>query len=316
MENFIAIDGGTTNTKIFLVIDGKIIDQTRTDGAKFSEDNGISYRHKIRDAIREILWKHSLSSALISRVLCSGMITSERGLCTLAHLQTPCGIQELAQGVYETRLEDISDIPFAFIPGVKTACSVSENADMMRGEETEYIGIADENSTNSVYVFPGTHSKIVSIDDGGRILNFSTQLTGELIEVVAKYSILKSSLDLSCKDFSEEYLKKGYAYTLENGLNAALFKVRVLSNLLSCQAEQSYSFFVGAVLCAEIETIRKTGKQRVVLVGRHPLCKATKILVESYSEQEVICLDDECSAYAAVYGMLKIYAEKRRLDSK
>ena len=56
----------------------------------------------------------------MERILASGMITSEFGLCLLEHLIAPCGMGELAASMHEVVLEDISKIPFVFARGVKT----------------------------------------------------------------------------------------------------------------------------------------------------------------------------------------------------
>lgn len=310
MANYIAIDGGTTNTKIFLVCDNQIMGNIVTKGVKYNNDNNNEYKAEIKNGISQLLKDNNLCESDITKILCSGMITSETGLCPLKHLETPCGISEMADGMYETKISDVSSLPFVFIRGVKTKAERFENADMMRGEETEFAGIAEADSSKSIYVFPGTHSKIIRTDNQGRISDFSTEFTGELIEVISKNSILKSSIDMSCTEFSEEYLTRGYKYATEKGLNSALFKVRVLGNLFDGSKEEVYSFFIGAVLSAEINNIIKTQNGSVVIVGKHPLCIATEILLNACSDKKVIRLFDERSSHAAVYGMIKIYETK------
>lgn len=306
MTYYIAIDGGTTNTKVFLVADGEIKGKIVTMGAKYNKD-GDGYKQEIKAAIKQLLSDNSIAEKDISKILCSGMITSANGLCELEHLYVPCGIKEMADGMYETEIPEISSIKFAFIRGVKTSCKTIEDADMMRGEETEFIGIADNSSADSVYVFPGTHSKIIHTDIMGRICDFSTEFTGELIEVISKNSILRESVDMSCSEFCEEYLLKGYNYATENGLNAAAFKVRVLGSLFKSSAAEVYSFFIGAVLSSEINNIKKTEKSNIAIVGKHPLCEATKIILNSVSDKNVVRINTESSANAAVSGMIKVY---------
>ncbi len=140
----IAIDGGTTNTKIFLVENGEILGREDTVGAKFNKDR--LYKIGIKGAIKKLLLDNGLTEGDIEKIICSGMITSDIGLCTLPHLTVPCGLEEMAEGVFETVLPEISEIPFIFIRGVKTGCDSLETADMMRGEETEFIGISDGTS--------------------------------------------------------------------------------------------------------------------------------------------------------------------------
>ena len=63
------------------------------------------------------------------------------GLVNLPHITVPAGIDELHNSMEKVVLSEISNIPFCFIRGVKTECSNLEDADMMRGEETEVMGI-------------------------------------------------------------------------------------------------------------------------------------------------------------------------------
>jgi len=83
--------------------------------------------------------------------------------------------------------------PVHLISGVATAC------DMMRGEETEIIGLMSEASlasqrNRSLLILPGTHSKHVWIEDQS-VVEFRTFMTGELFEVLGQQSLLKASVD-------------------------------------------------------------------------------------------------------------------------
>jgi 2-dehydro-3-deoxygalactonokinase len=62
----------------------------------------------------------------------------------------------------------------------------------MRGEEIQIAGALLDNprwAARSCIVLPGTHSKWAHIEDG-RILRFSTHMTGELFSVLCRHSIL------------------------------------------------------------------------------------------------------------------------------
>ncbi len=199
------------------------------------------------------------------------MITSEYGLCPLEHLNTPCGLDELAAGLYPTRLEDISSVPFAFLRGVKTGGDSWQTADMMRGEETELFGLCERPLPNALYVLPGSHSKWIHTDEAGRIADFSTQLTGELIHAVASDTILKEAVSLSRQAADAEYLENGYAYACRNGVSAAFFKVRVLKNSFGIRDDRLFSFFVGAALAPEIEHMLALRSERLFSAARRSL---------------------------------------------
>ena len=56
MANYITVDGGTTNTRVSLVIDGKIFETKKNSvGARAGIDGTSAQRIFIRDAIKEML---------------------------------------------------------------------------------------------------------------------------------------------------------------------------------------------------------------------------------------------------------------------
>lgn len=308
MTNYIAVDGGTTNTRISLIRDNNI-----TDTVKYSvgAGKGIENKNLLRDTIKvgiaEILEKNNMQSSDIKRILASGMLTSEFGIYKLDHVKAPVGIKELHKAMAETVISDISDIPFVLMRGVKTDCTTFEGADMMRGEETELMGIMEDSCKESVYILPGSHSKIINTDKYGRITDFSTMLTGEMIAALSNNTILKDAVDIKNAVLDNEYLLKGFEYCKENGINKAAFKVRVLKNMFSCSADEVYSFFMGVVLCGEISEIIKYPPKSVVIGGKRQIKKAMYEILKCNISGEVICVSDEKADQAAAVGMVKIF---------
>lgn len=308
MSNYITVDGGTTNTRICLVVNGKIVDTIKYNvGAGKSIDNNNILKNTIKEGILEILKRNNMQSSEILRILASGMLTSEYGIYTLEHLNTPVGIKKLHEGMTETVISEISDIPFVLMRGVKTDCESFENADMMRGEETELMGLADSIYEDCVYILPGSHSKIIKTDKTGEITDFSTMLTGEMIAAVSRYTILKAAVDLENAVLNNEYLMKGFEYCKENGINKALFKVRVLNNIFSRTADEVYSFFMGVVLCEEILEIIKLKPKNIVIGGKRQIKKAMYEILSCCISGKIICVSDETAEKAASVGMIKIF---------
>jgi 2-dehydro-3-deoxygalactonokinase len=236
------------------------------------------------------------------------MITSEFGLCNLPHIAAPAGIAELHAAIERVELPEISGIPFAFIRGVKNDTPDMEHFDIMRGEETELAGIYRADLGEAIYVLPGSHSKIIKTDAVGRITEFSTMLTGEMIYALATSTILKDAVDLSLSSFEEEKLLDGYRYAKEHGLNEALFKVRILKNLFGMTPVGCYSFFLGAVLADEISAIVASCATRVVIGGKNQIKNATKVLLEGAGcEKEIVLLDEETVENSTSRGMITIY---------
>lgn len=311
MANYITIDGGTTNTRVSLVRDMKILDvQKYAVGAKIGSENKQILKNTIKDAVNQILSNNNMKESDITKILASGMITSDGGLCNLGHLVVPCGINELTLGMHETVIEEISSIPFVFVRGVKKCGETIEDIDMMRGEETELIGLGERLEADCLYVLPGSHSKLIFTDSKGRISQFSTELTGELISAVAEGTILINSIDLKNSKTDFNYLCKGYEYSKKHGMNSALFKVRILDKLLGKSPDEVFGFFLGAVLAPEIENIIKTNAKKVIICGKEELKIPTAMLVRKFSSKEVIEIDSDVASKAATIGIIRIFENK------
>ena len=310
MVAFLTIDGGTTNTRISLLRDGKTVDALKlSGGAGAARKDPDAQKNAIRNGISEILARNSLKESDVERILASGMITSEFGLCTLPHAIAPIGLEGLHDAMEEVALPEVSDIPFVFMRGVKCTGDLAVT-DMMRGEETELMGLMDDSYGACVYVLPGSHSKVIKTDAAGRIESFSTLLSGEMFYALSKHTILGDAVDMSVEGFDAEYLLTGYRYALENGINKAVFKTRVQKNMFGATPLQCSSYFRGVILCDEIREILRYDVPTVVLGGKKQMREATAAILRAVSDKRVICLSDEEVEGSVAKGQLKIYYAK------
>jgi 2-dehydro-3-deoxygalactonokinase len=292
MRNYITIDGGTTNTRVHLVQDKNVV-----QSIKFSIGiNSENRRWKeIKNSIAEILKNNNLTEKDIIAVLASGMITRN-----YPHIATPAGINELHNSMVKADMSKITTIPFYFICGVRTDC------DMVRGEETEIIGIND--GQKGVYILPGTHSKIMCTDEYGRITDIKTMLTGEMAVALSKHTILSESVDIKTNIIDKHFLFEGFDYCKQNGINNALFRVRILANLENKSPSEIYSFFMGVILCEEIIAIAKINSDTLTLAGKKEFIEPMYILLERESESEINIIDDVVP-FSAI-GAVKIFEVK------
>ena len=307
MSTYITLDGGTTSTRLSLVRDGNVCDRIKLDiGVRSCIDRREDYFAALKQAISEILLRNA---ATAERIIASGMVTCEFGLCNLPHIGVPAGIDELHGRMHETVISEISEIPFVFIRGVKTDSEDVADFDMMRGEETELMGILGDYG-DCLYILPGSHSKHIQTDKNGRIVRFSTMLTGEMIFALSQDTILKDAVDLKTEKIDEEYLLKGYETALRCGVNKTLFKVRVLKNIFGCSKEQAYSFFMGAVLCDEISAITESEVPTVVLGGRMQIKRAMALILRSVTAKTVIELDEKMVDESTAIGAVRVYEHR------
>lgn len=313
MPNYIAIDGGTTNTRINLVCNNIIIDTLKYNiGAGKNIENKNILKETLKNGIAQILNKNNMQSSDILRILASGMLTSEYGIHLLEHIEAPAGIEEFHKGMEETLLSEISDIPFVFIRGVKLICENIGCIDIMRGEETELIGLSDNTDAEKIYVLPGSHSKIIKTDNNGKITDFSTTLTGEMIAALSHNTILKDAVDFENAGLNNEYLQKGFECCRDCGINKAIFKTRILKNMFSKSVDEIYSYFIGVVLCGEISEIMKQTPKCVVIGGKRQIKNAMYALLKHNSDAEIVCVSDDAAEKAAVLGMIKIFEYKEQ----
>jgi len=308
MAHYITLDGGTSTTRISLCKDFKIMGTKKLAiGVRSAIDNKPLLEEKIKAGITELLAENSITEEDVHRIFASGMISSEFGLCPLEHATIPISIYELKNTAREICIDKISSIPFVFVRGIKKLAKNPLECDVIRGEETEIAGIFDTRYGGSVYILPGSHSKVVRVNSQGIITDFSTLMTGEMIFALSESTILKDAVDLSCDEISDEYLLLGYRYANEVGINKALFKARILKNLHGISKNKVYSYFIGVVICDEIREILKYDEDTVIIGGKSQLKVATGKILQAVSNKRVVVLSDKEVDESVSRGLLKIF---------
>ena len=303
MASYITVDGGTTNTRLFLWEEGKMTASLSLPlGARTGLTDKEALPREMRKAIASLLEKCKGS---VTKILASGMITSESGLCPLPHILAPAGVAELHAAMHEVTLPEISEIPFVFLRGVKISDGTLAGTDMMRGEETETQGT--DAGKDALLILPGSHSKLIRTDEAGRISHFETLLSGEMMWALAKDTILADSFAFGACTCKENALLDGYRYARARGVNAALFKVRVLRNLCGGSEDDAYSFFMGATLADEIAEVLRLSPSRIVIGGKAAIREPMATILSHVTSIPVSTLTDEEVALAPARGAIRIY---------
>src|SRR5262249_38601863 len=107
-------------------------------------------------------------------VLLSGMIGSRQGWKETPYLPCPAGAEGIASGLVDIEF-DWGQVKL--VPGL-SATDETGVAEVMRGEETQVLGVLTAMGGSGLACLPGTHSKWVRVEDG-RITGFTTHMTGE-----------------------------------------------------------------------------------------------------------------------------------------
>lgn len=311
----ITIDGGTTNTRLTLIENGNVIDRIKKKvGARDSLD-GSPLKTAVRDGIRELLSGNSLTENRIDAVVLSGMIGSASGLAEIPHILAPAGKNELAGSLVRLEMPEICSVPLTFIPGVKTFDSLRKDGmtaelsalaagcDIMRGEETELVGILESTGIprkSASVMLPGSHLKLVRLDAEGRIVSFTTSMSGELMRAAAENTILAQSLQgVFPKKADDDWLRAGFDAAGKLGLNSALFKIRILANFASVEPEKLYSYLMGAVFREDV--LAASRSETVVIGGSEPFRSALSTLLGGLCDVKTLddALAENCSATGA-----------------
>lgn len=330
------MDGGTTNTRVYLwTKDGKNID-SRSDGTGVRDTavdgNNRRLKHAVRNMLVSLIQENGMRWEDVEAVYASGMITSDMGLFELPHLIAPAGPEEFGAGVKSVLLEDVCPRPVCFIPGLKNRDSRELSLDnlgemdMMRGEEVEALALlADERIREpAILILPGSHTKIVAADSAGRLLGCVTSMTGELLELLTKHSIVADAVGREYLKESpdKKHLLAGYRYALNTGsFGRTAFLTRISSQFVSGDIRKCASFLLGAVLENDVAAVRSSrmlqGFQgcRVLIAGKEPLSSALAYLLEQdHDFKKVSVLHYGKNAPLSGKGVLLIHKERNRRD--
>lgn len=303
MNSYITIDGGTTNTRVCLVRGEDVLKCIKGNvGAGHGEKE--EYYKFIRDAAGELF-----DVCTPKAVIASGMITSAGGLFEVPHISAPAGMAELCGGIQKKHIPYICDMPISFIPGVKKTGTDFKETDIMRGEETELAGLFESFETECAYILPGSHSKCIMTDRDGRISDFFSFLTGEMIAAVMENTILKKSIEYT--DIQTDALLCGFDTCDELGINEALFKARILDTSYKEDKSKIFSYYTGVMLHDEVKRICGLDAKKYIIGGRGELRNSEALLIEHFGKKNVLRLSDDICKNAAAIGAVRIYGHKQ-----
>jgi 2-dehydro-3-deoxygalactonokinase len=230
-------------------------------------------------------------------VVISGMASSTIGMMEIPYKSLP--VHADGSDLITKKFDKTDDFPhdILIISGIRT-----EN-DVIRGEETQLTGCASIG--DGLFIFPGTHSKHISVKDGTAV-DFKTYMTGEFFEMLATKSILSSSLVKgSVTDQSLQAFDEGVN---DSGLNLlhASFLVRTNQLFNKYSKKENYYYLSGLLIGCELKDLKNASHSNIFLIGTRELCsyyeKALQILEP---EKKIKTINAE---EATIKGQYKIYS--------
>ena len=164
-------------------------------------------------------------------ILCCGMVGAKQGWVEAPYACIP---YKLMQEVDSVRVRCSDDrLNVRILGGLRQ----DNPADVMRGEETQIRGFLSIFSNfDGIICLPGTHTKWVHVS-AGEVISFRTFMSGELFDLLSKYSVLKHSVKSDGWDDKE--FKSAVSESISNPqkIFSDFFKLRA-DHLLK-QVEQS-----------------------------------------------------------------------------
>ena len=265
----IAVDWGTSNFRAFrLGQDGAILERYSSPLGILRVGNA-GFTETLRSELKSWLEQGE------RRILLCGMVGSRQGWVEAPYIPCPVGLNDLAQALVRVPFEGAEVL---LVPGVVGPDSAGV-PEVMRGEETEAMGIVDACEGEGLVCFPGTHSKWIRLHER-RITGFITCMTGELYEALRSHTILKHAI-ASESAFDEAAFRRGVKRSDDTGgLLHHLFGVRTLTLMNQMKDSASASYLSGLLIGHEVRSAMPE-PTLVHLVGAAKLCSLYAMAIEA-----------------------------------
>jgi 2-dehydro-3-deoxygalactonokinase len=276
MEKFLSCDWGTSSFRLRLVeiANAKIITTEHSDQgiAKVfetwkrgggSEHVRFSFYVNVIEQHVEALGKKLNSSLENIPLVISGMACSTLGMIDLPYKELPFSTDG-SDLVTKTILAGDFKHNIIFISGARTG------SDAMRGEETQLVGCFPGKREKQLFIFPGTHSKHVTIKNG-KATDLKTFMTGEFFSWLSEKSILSSSVEKT--SLSDEQDKKafegGVKESLDSNLLHSSFKVRTNDLFKKLSRRENYHYLSGLLIGTELQEVAGSDSDITLVTGSH-----------------------------------------------
>jgi 2-dehydro-3-deoxygalactonokinase len=226
---FVAVDWGTSSFRGWLMsAKGDVLAESRgSEGLLHCA--GTGFAPVLRDHLAR------LGAPEKTPVLICGMAGARQGWVEAPYLHTPTRLDALHEGAVRVDAgQAFGNKDIRILPGI--AQSRADCPDVMRGEETQLLGILESGFTGLVCI-PGTHSKWVRME-AGAVVAFATYMTGELFALISQHSILSHAVEADAPPAANsQAFREGVATAtvVPSGLTASLFRLRA-AQLLGFEA--------------------------------------------------------------------------------
>ena len=190
------------------------------------------------------------------------------------------------------------------LSGVSTGC------DIMRGEETELVGITklvpelaergDEQET--LVILPGTHSKHCVIR-GQHLVDFTTYMTGELYMHLHKMPTLTGIFAADANlELDETAFLGGVDQARNQTLSAALFRIRSRAILSPDSSTCAQSFLSGLLIGSELLPYVSSRYHQIYIHASGPLAQCYRLAASRFALPAIVLYPDIFPCMPVVAG--------------
>jgi 2-dehydro-3-deoxygalactonokinase len=307
--------------------------QLRSAPAAAGPANREGLVRAVREVVAEVRRHPDAAGAGVppAFVVAAGMLSSEVGLVAVPHVPAPAGPDELARASVFVDIPEVDDRPILVVPGVRTPAGDGPDgwfaSDVMRGEECETLGahaaLAAEGriapGQGSVFLWPGSHTKLVEVDAEGRIARSFTTLAGEILQAVAQHTLLKASLPGALpEEIDPAAAADGARAAARYGLGRAAFLVRIAALGRTLDERGRASFWIGAAVAADVLSLAShdilAAGRSIWVGGRQPLRSLYAAGLARRLVGVVVEIEDALSESASALGACAVAARRRALD--
>jgi len=244
-RTIVAVDWGSSSLRAALLgDDGRVIEERQSQRGILNVPAG---------AFSEVLQITCNDWLIDPDTLCliSGMAGSRQGWREAPYCPCPAGFDDLV-GRLAWVEADFTRARIAIVPGM--SCERDGAPDVMRGEEVQIFGALSllGGAQQGRLVLPGTHSKWARVESG-RLLAFSTFMTGEFYALLRTYSILSRTMPAEDGPLDTEAFTRGVAQATTSGsILGSAFSSRTLALFHRMREEALPSYLSGLLIGEEL----------------------------------------------------------------
>ncbi|PWT76036.1 MAG: 2-keto-3-deoxy-galactonokinase [Bacteroidetes bacterium] len=277
MKRILSCDWGTSSFRLYLFdIDSKeiIAEQSTPNGIlrtfelwkrmEEPEDSRFDFYWRVLMSHLKKMEEESNVSLQEIPILVSGMASSSIGMMELPYKNLPFSL-------------DGSDLNYRLLHVDRTGwfqqllliSGARSQSNAMRGEETQLVGCEYKAPERTAFIFPGTHSKHVLVENGMAI-DCNTYMTGEFFYLLSEKSVLSASVHVNDSFEKENHIEAfelGLGRGIESNILESSFEVRMNEILHKKNKEENYHFLSGLLIGSELKEIVDLHPEKIFVVG-------------------------------------------------